>query len=241
MIDKKNKNFIIKECLKNPSEEICGFIVLKNNNFICVPCENIAKNKKENFMISSLDYIKIKKHSDKILYIYHSHINDNENFSEQDISCSENLCLPIIMYNLNKRIFKIYEPITVKKEYIGRFYEYGKYDCFRLIQEFYKKEKSIELKYNEEFYLKSLEQMNIKNEIYKFVTNNDFKVIDNKESLELHDILLIDTFGENEIKHFALYMGQNKILHQPMFGFSKIENYCNFYKRRTDSIFRLKI
>ena len=55
MIDKKNKNFILKECLKNSSEEICGFIVLKNDNFICIPCENIAKNKKENFMISSLD------------------------------------------------------------------------------------------------------------------------------------------------------------------------------------------
>jgi hypothetical protein len=26
-----------------------------------------------------------------------------------------------------------------------------------------------------------------------------------------------------------------------MFGFSKIENYCNFYRRRTDSVFRLKV
>ena len=241
MIDKKNKNFIIKECLKNSSEEICGFIVLKNDNFICIPCENIAKNKKENFMISSLDYIKIKKYSDQILYIYHSHINDNENFSEQDISCSENLCLPIIMYNLNKKIFKIHEPISIKKEYIGRFYQHGKYDCFRLIEEFYKKEKSIEFKYDNNFYSKSLEQMDIKTELYKFYKNNNFQLIENKNDLKLHDILLIDAFGDHKPKHFALYMGQDKILHQPMFGFSRIENYCNFYKRHTDSIFRLKI
>lgn len=241
MIDKKNKNFIIKESLKNPSEEICGFIVLKNNNFICMPCENIAKNKKENFMISSLDYIKIKNYSDKILYIYHSHVNDNENFSQQDISCSENLCLPIIMYNLNTKTFKIHEPISIKKEYIGRFYQHAKYDCFKLIEEFYKKEKFIEFKYDNNFYSKSLEEMDIKTEVYKFYMNNNFEIIDNKNDIKLHDILLIDAFGENKPKHFALYMGQDKILHQPMFGFSKIENYCNFYRRHTDSIFRLKI
>ncbi|NBW12814.1 MAG: hypothetical protein EBR82_32800, partial [Caulobacteraceae bacterium] len=136
MIDKKNKNFIIKESLKNSSQEICGFIVLKNNNFISIPCKNIATNKKENFMISSIDYLKIKNYSDKILYIYHSHINDNENFSEQDIICSENLCLPIIMYNINKKIFKIYEPININKSYIGRYFQIGKYDCYTLIKDF---------------------------------------------------------------------------------------------------------
>ena len=61
--------------------------------------------------------------------------------------------------------------------------------------------------------------MDIKTEVYKLYTNNNFELIDDKKSLELHDILLIDAFGENKPKHFALYMGQNKILHQPMFGF----------------------
>jgi hypothetical protein len=177
----------------------------------------------------------------KIYYIYHSHTNENCDFSETDKVCSENLNLPIILYNIKKNIFKIHNPIKIQDDFIGRYYQYGKHDCFTLIQEFYKKEKSIELKYNEEFYLKSLQQIDIKSEIYKFIINNDFKVIDDKESLELHDILLIDIFGENEIKHFALYMGQNKILHQPINTFSKIENYCNFYKRRTKLAFRVKI
>jgi hypothetical protein len=83
--------------------------------------------------------------------------------------------------------------------------------------------------------------MDIKTEVYKFYMNNNFELIENKNDIKSLDILLIDAFGEDKPKHFALYMGQDKILHQPMFGFSKIENYCNFYKRRTDSIFRLKI
>ena len=223
MIDKKLKNFIRNQSLKDYPNETCGFIVQDDKNF----------------KISSKRFLEIKKNYN-IFYIYHSHTNENENFSETDKNCSDNLNLPIILYSIKNDIIKVYEPVNTKKEYIGRFYEHGKYDCFKLIEEFYKKEKSIELKYNQEFYLKSLQQMDIKTEVYKFYTNNNFELIDDKKSLELHDILLIDAFGENKPKHFALYMGQNKILHQPMFGFSKIENYCNFYKRHTDSIFRFK-
>jgi proteasome lid subunit RPN8/RPN11 len=241
MIDKKNKNFIKNQSLKDYPNETCGFIVEDKGEFRCIPCKNIAENSIENFKISPKEYLEIKRKYINILYIYHSHTNNNDNFSELDKNCSENLCIPIILYYLNTDLIKIYEPVDTKKEYIGRFYEHGKYDCFKLIEEFYKKEKSIELKYNQEFYSKSLQQMDIKTEVYKFYTNNNFELIDDKKSLELHDILLIDAFGEGKPKHFALYMGQDKILHQPMFGFSKIENYCNFYKRRTDSIFRLKI
>jgi len=236
MIDKKNKNFIINESLKNSNEEICGFIILKNNNFICVPCKNIAKNKKENFMISSIDYIKIKNYADKILYIYHTHINDNENLSEQDIACSENLCLPIIMYNLNKKIFKIYEPININKSYIGRYFEIGKYDCYTLIKDFLKNELNIDISalihYND-----FIQAQNVFNEnlSLNFFEKKGFKIIENKESLEKNDILILQN---NLGKHFALYLGNNKILHQPMLSFSKIENYCNFYKRHTELVYR---
>jgi proteasome lid subunit RPN8/RPN11 len=239
MIDKKIKNFIIKQSIQDSPKETCGFIVFKDN-FICIPCENISKDPEHFFKISSIDFLKIKKMYNKIYYIYHSHTNESCDFSETDKTCAENLNLPIILYNIKENILKIYNPVKIQDDLIGRFYEHGKYDCFRLIEEFYKKEKSIEFKYNQEFYSKSLEQMDIKNEVYKFYTHNNFELINNKNDLQLHDILLIDAFGENKPKHFALYLGEDKILHQPMFGFSKIENYCNFYKRHTDSIFRLK-
>jgi len=240
MIDKKIKNFIKNHSLKDNPKESCGFIVQDNEIFKCIPCENIAKDQIENFEISSKDYLNIKDKYKKIFYIYHSHTNDNENFSETDKKCSDNLNLPIILYSIKNDIIKIYEPVNAKKEYIGRFYEHGKYDCFRLIEEFYKKEKSIEFKYDNNFYSKSLEEMDIKTEFYKFYMDNNLQLVENKNDLKLHDILLIDAFGENKPKHFALYLGEDKILHQPMFGFSKIENYCNFYKKHTDSIFRLK-
>lgn len=240
MIDKKNKNFIKNKSLEDFPNETCGFIVKNEEKFECIPCKNIAENPRENFKICSKEYLQIKNKYKNILYIYHSHTNGNNNFSDMDKNCSENLCLPIIMYSIDNDDIKIYEPPHIKKEYIGRFYEHGKYDCFKLIEEFYQKEKSIAFKYNKEFYIKTLKEMDIKSEVIKFYEYNNFMILDKDRDLELHDILLIDAFGENKPKHFALYIGDGKILHQPMFGFSKIENYCNFYRRRTDSVFRLK-
>ena len=242
MIDKKIKNFIHKESIENYPNECCGFIIEDfDNNFKCIPCENIAINKQEYFSIRSTDYLNIKNKYNKIHYIYHSHTNDNFDFSEEDKRCAENLNIPIILYILKNNEIKIYEIYEIFKSYTGRFYQHGKYDCFKLIEEFYKKEKSIEFKYNKEFYNKKFEDMEIKNEFFKFYDSNNLRILDKNEQLQIHDILLIDAFGENKPKHFALYIGDDKILHQPMFGFSKIENYCNFYRRHTDSIFRLKV
>jgi proteasome lid subunit RPN8/RPN11 len=236
MIDKKIKNFIKNHSLKDNPKESCGFIVQDNEIFKCIPCENIAKDPIENFKISSRDYLNIKNKYNKIFYIYHSHTNNNENLSEEDISCSENISLPIIMYNLNADLFKVYEPININKNYIGRYFEIGKYDCYTLIKDFLKNELNIDISAILN-YKDFTQAQNIFNEnlSLNFFENKGFNFIKDKESLEKNDILILQN---NSGKHFALYLGNNKILHQPMLSFSKIENYCNFYKRQTEFIYR---
>jgi proteasome lid subunit RPN8/RPN11 len=239
MIDKKIKNFIQKQAKDNLPNECCGFIIKENEKFKCIPTKNISKDPKENFEISSLDFLKIKQKYKKIYYIYHSHTNDNQDLTEKDKNCSENLVLPIIMYNLKHDFVKIYEPIKVKNEYIGRYYEHGKYDCFKLIEDFYKNELNINFNYDRNFYKKSLIEMDIKNEIFKYFEQNNFEIITNN-TFKINDILFMDFFLNKNPKHFALYLGDDKILHQPMGGFSKIENYSDFYKKKLYAIFRRK-
>lgn len=236
MIDKKIKNFIKQQSLKDFPNETCGFIVKKNNQFSCIPCENIAENPKEYFKISSFKFLEIKKNY-KIYYIYHSHI-ENDIFSEMDKNCSDNLNIPLILYFLKKDTINIYEPINVKQEYIGRFYKYKKYDCFTLVRDFYLKELNYDLTVE---YKESLEDINVKDYFLKYHTIKNLTCINNFNecNLKINDIILMD--GIKKSSHCAVYLGNDKILHQPRFGFSKIENYCNFYKNHTDSIFRLKI
>lgn len=239
MIDNKIKKFIKKKSLEDHPNETCGFVVEENNKFKCIPCVNIAKNKEINFEISGIDFLNIKSKYN-IIAMYHSHTNDFKEFSKQDKICSEAMSCDLILYFIKDDTFEIYEPFNKKNNtYIGRYFQLGKYDCFSLVEDFYKKEKKIEFKYDKNFYSQTLENMNIEKEVLKFYEDNGFIQISINE-IKLHDILLMDTFSFNKAKHFAIYLGDNKILHQPLFGFSKIDNYCNFYKRRTSYAFRSK-
>jgi len=234
MINKKIKNFIRKESIKNAPNESCGFIVEDNYDFICIPCENIAKNKKEYFEIKSIDYLNTKNKYKKIHYIYHSHTNNNFDFSEQDKLCAKNLNISIILYILKNNEFKMFDIYKTLNNYTGRYYQYKKYDCFTLIKDFYKNEKNIDLFAN---YYENLDEIDVKNKIYDFYKINNLEIVDKTEDLKLHDILFFNGFGT---KHLGLYLEEDKILHQPMCGFSQIENYNNFYRSRTDLILRLK-
>ena len=234
MIDKKIKNFIIKQSVQDSPKETCGFIVFKDN-FICIPCKNTSKDPEQFFKISSIDFLRIKKMYNKIYYIYHSHTNENCDFSETDKTCAENLNLPIILYNIKKNIFKIHNPVRIQDDLIGRFYEYKKYDCFTLIKDFYYKQMNIDLSVE----YGDLDKINIKKLFLENYTNKNFILIDDIKNICNHDILLID--GIKDSSHCAIYLGDNKILHQPINTFSKIENYCNFYKRHTKLLFRPKI
>ena len=236
MIDKKIKNFIKKCSLIQNPKEICGFIVEDNGVFKCIPCENTAKDPIENFKISPKEYLNIKNKYKKIFYIYHSHTNNNENFSEKDISCAENISLPIIMYNLNSDLFKVYEPVNVNKNYIGRYFEIGKYDCYTLIKDFLKNELNIDISAILN-YTNFIQAQNVFNEnlSLNFFEKKGFNLIQDKQFLQKNDILILQNYSG---KHFALYLGNDKILHQPMLSFSKIENYCNFYRKQTEYIYR---
>jgi proteasome lid subunit RPN8/RPN11 len=238
MIDKKIKNFIVKNASLHSDEEVCGFIVKDNDDFKCIPCQNIAESKKDNFKINSKEYLNIKK-SYKIYYIYHSHINDNIDFSDKDKFCAENLNLPIILYHLKTNTFKIYEPIDFVQEYVGNYFQLGKYDCFTLIEKYLKKELNINIEYNKNF--KNLFEANKLIDEYSknnFSKKYGFIEIKNLNDMKKNDILIMNS---NTGKHFAIYIEKDRILHQPMFGFSKIENYCNFYKRHTEACYRINI
>jgi proteasome lid subunit RPN8/RPN11 len=235
MIDKKIKNFIKQQSLKNFPNEVCGFIVYNQNKFICIPCKNIAKDPDKYFEISSLEFLKIKKLYKKIYYIYHSHTNSNIEFSEMDKNCAKNLNLPMLLYNTTFNIFKKYDPTFIEYDLIGRFYEYKKYDCFTLVRDFYLKKLKADISIE---YKENLKDLDIKNTFLNNIASKKLVMINDINSIKDNDILLLD--GARKSSHFAVYLGEENILHQPMYSLSKIEKYSEFYKKRTNLIFRLQ-
>jgi len=85
-------------------EECCGF-VLKNKSVF--ECKNVAIDKKVYFKISGKDFLKAEPSG--IQYIYHSHTNGNENFSQIDLKGLANLGYGLILYDIVNDEFKTFK------------------------------------------------------------------------------------------------------------------------------------
>lgn len=103
------KNQIIRACNKNPEEEVCGFVVFKDDEFGILECENKAQNKKDEFYIPAKDYLYVKNNYE-IIAVYHSHLESDENPSEFDKKMSDLTCLPFVMYSHQTRKFNVFKP-----------------------------------------------------------------------------------------------------------------------------------
>lgn len=92
-------NDIKKYSFENSSQEVCGFIVEKNNYILFLPVENKHPESNNFVLISPKDYLKIKNNY-SILYFFHSHI-DNPFFSELDILYQKYHNINMLIYNIS--------------------------------------------------------------------------------------------------------------------------------------------
>lgn len=111
---KNKKEECILDCISNWSDvffsqEICGFIGIKEGIYTSVLCNNKSRRPKENFTIDPVDYLLFVDEYEPVC-VFHSHVLGDETMSEQDIIMSENTCLPFLIYSLNTKKFKIHEP-----------------------------------------------------------------------------------------------------------------------------------
>jgi proteasome lid subunit RPN8/RPN11 len=194
-------------------EEIGGFIYFEGSQVKIEKCENIALDKKNFFEVSADDYI---TNSRKDLYaIYHSHVDSDYNFSEQDLEISEESCLPICVYSKLDKKINFYIPSSYDYgDFQGRKYIWGFNDCYGLIRDFYKKEKNFLLPdyvRDESFRANNFDI--IIEEINEF-----FEKIDD---FKFGDLFVFSQRGN--AKHLAIYYGDGKILHHPIGKLSTVE------------------
>lgn len=132
------KEFVKKEALKDSSKECCGLVLEKESKVVAVPCENVSPNPEIHFIISPLDVMELSK-SGKLVGFYHSHVKEEEfKLSKYDKLVSQRLMLNSIIYSVTNDSFIHHEPNKHKPDYINRPFIIGLYDCFTLVQDYYK-------------------------------------------------------------------------------------------------------
>ena len=225
----KNTFKKIKEfSLANSKEEICGLIYKKNEKYEIYPCENIAINKRTNFVIKPID-VKICEKKGEIIACYHSHIK-NGGFSHDDISSSLEIKLPYIVYNIVENKFYFFDPIKYShyKKYINLEYKNGINDCWATLERYFNQELKIHMINPEPERSKKIDE-NLSwtyEDRKEWMDKVNLKRIDPKfiNDLKVNDILVLKSQNEKVPTSGAILLENKLILHQRDHQTSKIES-----------------
>lgn len=227
-------NSIKKHAIVESPNECCGLIYASGDSNYTFPSVNISQNKFNSFSISPFDYINASEQG-KIVGFYHSHCGNNGEFGHLDKYNSLNHKLPLVLYHIKSDNFKIYNDKDEKfSKYLGIKFEYGKNDCFSLVESFYNNEFNINLpNISRDKNWHNKNPLLIKENIENF----GFKIVSN---LEYGDVVLVSLPNNQNPRHLMIYLGDNKVLHNSFNSYSVIENYSEQMKKQTISIIRHK-
>ena len=235
------KFFIKYKALNRPEQEICGLLCF-NDIFGVYPveCNNDAPDKKNYFLISEKQIENLSL-DDKIIGFYHSHLTD-DHISKYDRFVAEKKNLECLMYSIIRDDFEIYKPSGLKIPLVGRPHICGLFDCWNLVEDYYKDNLNIKLHnfdLNTHILMDeqtiSFEEKKQKCEILLFEMGFQ-KVNDLRDG----DVLILKFLPDKNCAiHFGIFLSPNKILHHGGIE-SVIESYRDGFKNRTKSIFRHK-
>ena len=117
------------------------------------------------------------------------------------------------------------------KSLVGRQWLYGKFDCYSIIKDYYELLGIIIPDFERPKNLITTESI-----FMEEAPRNNFQLVDFDDRTK--NDMLIMRLGTNNPMHGAIFLGDNKILHQKYKSLSCIENYNVYYRRSTKAVFR---
>lgn len=228
------KNQMIEFAEKTPNEESCGFLYVTFTNVGFMPCENIAANKMEYFEISKEDYFNCLKLGN-IVGIFHSHTARlTTGFTQDDMDTAEEMEVPIYLYHLGDKSFKEYIPPSYNVNLEGQMFIFGQQDCFSLVRHYYRQKHQIFISdYDrDEHYLHQAD-----NRILDNFSNEGFVDIKIAGLPQKEDVFVFSNTRDIP-QHFAIFMGQGRVLHHPLGSLSKYDPFNGSWMRKCKLILR---
>lgn len=231
------KKQLKNHALQDITKECCGLFV-ENNGIKYIALTNKSENREETFAI---DYIQLQEaeKSGKVVGLFHSHTD--EDFSVIDRHIAEKRNLVSVIYKTKTDKFEVYKPIGLEIPYVGREFVIGIFDCFTLIQDYYSRELNIIItdSNHKNRYRLDLENDEMNNEnclapLNHFLNNGFIQV----DSPKKHDVICNKYGGMKFPTHCLIYLSANKVLHQPIFRPSCVEEYGERLKKLTMYIVR---
>jgi proteasome lid subunit RPN8/RPN11 len=89
--------------------ECCGFVGIKNGDFVAEILPNRSPEPNSFFCVDPLDFLRFKSENE-LLFLFHSHPNSDTEFSDLDKANADACCILSIVYSVLTQKFAIYEP-----------------------------------------------------------------------------------------------------------------------------------
>lgn len=202
--------------IKDAPYEACGLVVVNQLGEVSViPCENRARNKRGQFIISVEDE-RVAEKKGHVAAFYHSHADDVanpslESFSREDLDISYECGIPALLYTHPNDTWKFNVPVTyTPANLLGRPFAWGIWDCYTLVRDYYLINKKVVMG----SYLPPENATEASDFGYETLAQKEnFHEVPLSEARE-GDVMLIK-LKSNFINHCLIYLGGNEYLHQP--------------------------
>lgn len=216
-------------CLPN---EACGVIIETDTELHFIPCRN-ARPTPYGFEIDVLAYAQAEDKG-KVVAIVHTHVHGSAKASAGDKLGCEQTGLPWVIMTIPQEVVQVIEPCGFAVGLLERPFEWGVFDCFTLVRDYYAEKLAIAFPtvepYEREFWKKG-QDLYGRFEQFGFVQLHDAE-------LQAHDVLLVRIRSPTYANHAAIYLGNNQIMHHVENGLSCIELYNDFFQRYTVCVVR---
>jgi len=223
---------IIKYLFDKYPEEGCGLLVNKRGKSTWIPCENIAEDRKENFVISSTDYIKASLSGD-LIAVVHSHPDGSAELSEHDKKTSNFLGVPYIVYSLPEVEKTVYTPEYNRNPFVGREYSFGENDCYSLVRDYYREKLGINLAttiFEDDWWEKGFNYFDDLFEPFGF---------EKVDTLQENDVIVFRMMAQVP-NHCGVYLGEDLFLHHAVNRLSCRESINSVWRKYIVGYYRCK-
>ncbi|MDE9492694.1 C40 family peptidase [Xenorhabdus bovienii] len=207
-------------------DECCGLIIQQHRRQHYLPCRNTALSPTEQFSIHPEDYAAAEDKG-SIIAIVHSHPDATTQPSQLDIAQCDLSQIPWVIVSWPEGDIRTLMPIEGIKPLIGRPFVHGIWDCYAIVRDWFRLERTIELP---DFERTDSWWVRGENLYMKQYSAAGFVAC--RGELQTGDVIIMQVQA-NEPNHAAIYLGDSLMLHHLYGQLSKREPYHGYWQERT--------
>lgn len=230
----KNKALFLEHARLQLPKEACAVLTIQRGVETLNICRNIAEDSLNNFIIDPEDFARAQELGD-VIAIIHSHPMNSPLPSQADkVSCEQTKLKWYIVGGISGDWFEL-EPSNYKAPLVGRSFTHGILDCYSIIKDYFSEVLSISIpdfdrdfewwKKGDDLYAQSFPEAG-------------FVEVDISD-IRKHDVILMQIHSV-VINHGAVYLGDEKILHQLQGRLSSVDVYGGYWQKHTVKVVRHK-